>query len=66
MALNILEIAAQKNQETIDAMRGEVSMGKAKDFADYRYQCGIIRGLGMANGKLQEYSQELERDEDEE
>jgi len=47
-----------------DAERGRLTsvlgQGLAQDHADYRFQCGIIRGLSMAVEMLTETAERLE------
>jgi hypothetical protein len=38
--------------------------GSAKDFADYRYVCGTIRGLGHAEILVKDLVQRLEIDDE--
>ena len=41
-----------------------MSMGKAKDFGDYKYACGIIRGLLLANNMIIETAERLNNADD--
>lgn len=44
----ILAILAKKLQERIDQLSEALREGSAKDFAEYKDLCGVIRGLGLA------------------
>ena len=37
--------------------------GKAKDHAEYKYSCGVVRGLLMANTTIAEMAERLDHDE---
>ncbi len=38
--------------------------GKAKDHSEYKYSCGIVRGLLMANTTIAEMAERLETSDD--
>lgn len=38
--------------------------GKAKDHAEYKYSCGVVRGLLMANTTIAEMAERLENSDD--
>lgn len=40
-------------------MKEDMAMGKAKDFGDYKYAAGIVRGLIMANTILAETAERM-------
>ena len=45
----LLKYLSSKIQEEMEVMKSDMAMGKAKDFGDYKYAAGIVRGLVMAN-----------------
>jgi hypothetical protein len=47
--------------EMADGMRGMIAAGNCKDFADYRYQCGVAEGLRQARQKARETNDKLAR-----
>lgn len=47
--VELLKYLSSKIQEEIAVMKDDMAMGKAKDFGDYKYAAGIVRGLVMAN-----------------
>ena len=55
-------------RDKIDELRKEQGVylagGGAKDFAEYRHICGVIRGLTHAETILQDLVQRLERDDE--
>ena len=57
----IADIVAQQIGEEIQNMSLDLIAGKAKDYADYKYYCGIIRGLTKANNLADELAQQVER-----
>lgn len=61
---DILRYLADKNNEEIKVLADDLARGHAKDHGEYKYACGIIRGLMMANSFLTETAQRLENDDD--
>lgn len=64
MSKELLKYLSEKFQKEIAAMADDLSLGKAKDFGDYKYSCGIVRGLLIANNHLMETAERLEHDDD--
>jgi hypothetical protein len=60
----LLTYLASKVQEEIKVMSDDLARGTAKDHGDYKYACGIIRGLMMTNGFIAEAAQRMEQDDD--
>lgn len=40
--------------EDLNSERDAVSRGASRDFADYKYVCGVIRGLELADEHLRD------------
>jgi hypothetical protein len=53
----------KKLEEDVRDLEAQVSSGNLKDFADYRYWCGVIRGLELASDRLLEAIIKQEKDE---
>jgi len=64
MSDDVLKYLSDKIQEERLRMAEDMSMGKAKDFGDYKYACGIIRGLLLANNMLIETAERLNKADD--
>lgn len=64
MSIDLLKYLSNKVQEELKVIEADTVMGKAKDFGDYKYACGIYRGLLMANNLLMETAQRMEQDND--
>ena len=64
MSNDVLRYIAGKLQEEITVISDDLARGTAKDHGEYKYACGIIRGLMMANGILADTAQRLENDDD--
>jgi len=64
MSNDVLKYLSDKIKEERLLMSEDMSMGKAKDFGDYKYACGIIRGLLLANNMIIETSERLENSDD--
>jgi hypothetical protein len=64
MSIDLLKYLSNKVQEELKIIELDTAMGKAKDFGDYKYACGIYRGLLMANNLLMETAQRMEQDND--
>jgi len=57
---DVLEYLAQKIQEDRLRMVEDLGEGKAKDHAEYKFSCGVVRGLLMANNHILELAERLE------
>jgi hypothetical protein len=64
MSNDVLKYIADKVQEEVKVMSDDLARGTAKDHGDYKYACGIIRGLMMATTILADTAQRLENDDD--
>jgi hypothetical protein len=64
MTHDLLIYLSKKVQDEIDVMSGDLARGTAKDHGEYKYACGIIRGLMMSNGFIAEAAQRMEQDDD--
>jgi hypothetical protein len=64
MSDDILKFLSDKIQEERLRLSEDMSMGKAKDFGDYKYACGIIRGLLLANNMIIETAERLNKADD--
>lgn len=64
MSNDVLKYIASKIQEEIMVLSDDLARGTAKDHGDYKYACGIIRGLMMATSILADTAQKLENDDD--
>lgn len=48
----ILMVLHTKIHEQLDNIADSVAKGSAKDFGEYRYMCGVIHGLALAEREL--------------
>ena len=64
MSTDLLKYLSGKVQEEIDVLSADLARGTAKDHGEYKYACGIIRGLMIANGIIADTAQRLENDDD--
>ena len=58
---DVLEHLAKKLQEDRLRMVEVLGEGKAKDHAEYKFACGVVRGLLMANNHILELVERLEK-----
>lgn len=63
MERDFIQYLSNKINADIERMKEDLSLGKAENHGDYKWACGIVRGLMMANGLLQEAVQEAENDD---
>jgi hypothetical protein len=61
---DILKYLSDKLNDEIKVMTDDLSRGGAKDYGDYKWACGIVRGLTMANTIIAETAQRMEHDDD--
>ena len=64
MSNDVLKYLSDKIREERTHLAEDMSLGKAKDFGDYKYACGIIRGLLLANNMVIETAERLENSDD--
>ena len=64
MSNDLLQYLSKKVQDEIAVMSNDLALGKAKDHGEYKYACGIIRGLMTANGFLLDTADRMEEDDD--
>ncbi|CAB4189540.1 hypothetical protein UFOVP1193_3 [uncultured Caudovirales phage] len=64
MSNDVLKFLSDKIQAERLLLAEDMSMGKAKDFGDYKYACGIIRGLLLANNMIIETAERLNNADD--
>ena len=64
MSTDLLQYLAKKVTEEIPVLSDDLARGTAKDHGEYKYVCGIIRGLMIANGLFGETAQRMEQDDD--
>ena len=63
--MDIFELLHHKLQERILNLNDSLSKGSAKDYAEYRELCGVIRGLRSAQMEIQDLESRIKEDEDE-
>jgi hypothetical protein len=64
MSTDLLKYIADKIQEEVKVMSDDLARGTAKDHGEYKYSCGIIRGLMVATSILADTAQRMEQDDD--
>jgi hypothetical protein len=64
MAKTVFDVLREKLQESVDSCEESLVSGAAKDYAQYREICGVIRGLTTAIRELQDLSRNYMEDED--
>ena len=58
---DVLEHLAKQIQADRLRMVEDLGEGKAKDHAEYKFACGVVRGLLMANNHILELVERLEK-----
>lgn len=61
---DLLKYLSSKVQEEMDVLRDDLARGTAKDHGEYKYVCGIVRGLMIANALFADTAQKMETDDD--
>lgn len=64
MSNDLLKYLSDKVQAEISALSEDLARGTAKDHGEYKYVCGIVRGLMVVSGILAETAQRMENDDD--
>jgi hypothetical protein len=65
MEMRIFDVLNSKINERIQDLNGALSDGVAKDFADYRGMCGVIKGLRTAQFELNDLVRKIKESDDE-
>ena len=60
MSVDVLKHLSNRVQEEIKVISEDLSLGKAKDYGDYKHACGMIRGLMIANSVIAETAERYE------
>ena len=58
---DVLEHLAKQIHDDRFRMIEDLGEGKAKDHAEYKFACGVVRGLLMANNHILELVERLEK-----
>ena len=58
---DVLEHLAKQIQADRVRMIEDLGDGKSKDLAEYKFSCGVVRGLLMANNNIFELAERLEK-----
>lgn len=64
MSSDLLKYLSDKIREEMKAIEGDTVLGKAKDYGDYKYACGIYRGLLIANNVIIETAERMETNDE--
>jgi hypothetical protein len=64
MSTELLKYLSGKVQEEITVMSDDLARGTAKDHGEYKYACGIVRGIMIANALFADVAQRMENDDD--
>jgi hypothetical protein len=65
MELKIFELLNRKFNEQIEFFNQSLSDGVAKDYADYKEMCGVIKGLRTAQFELNDLVRKIKESDDE-
>ena len=65
METKIFEILNQRVNDRVEELTRALSDGVAKDFADYRGMCGVIKGLRTAQFELNDLLRKIKENDDE-
>lgn len=64
MSTDLLKYLSTKVQDEISVVSDDLARGTAKDHGEYKYACGIVRGLMVANSIFEETARRMEEDDD--
>ena len=62
--MDALKFLSNQIQEERKRMAEDLSDGMAKDHSEYKYCCGVVRGLLIANSLILELSERLDKDDE--
>ena len=61
---DVLRHLAMKIDEKCEQLKDDAAAGKAATFEDYKFACGIYRGLMLAKDMIIEVHEHLEQSDD--
>jgi hypothetical protein len=64
MSSDLLKYLSDKLNAEIAVMTDDLSRGGAKDHGEYKWACGIIRGLTVANSIIADTARNMEENDD--
>lgn len=64
MSDDLLKYLSSKVQSEINVISDDLARGTAKDHGEYKYACGIVRGLMIANSIFADTAQRMEQDDE--
>jgi hypothetical protein len=64
MDTQLLHHAVREIKKDADPIQNALLTGQAKDYAEYRHLCGVLRGLATAESILKDLVQKLENDDE--
>jgi len=64
MSDDLLKYLSKRIQDEVEVIKTDLALGKAKDHGEYKYACGMVRGLLVANNILMETAERLNKDDE--
>ena len=58
--MDILDLLVEKISERYDDVKEDLAAGVAKDYADYRYICGVMNGLLSVKSYVEDLKKTME------
>ena len=65
MAATVFSVVIKEIEEKQKYLADALASGAAKDFAEYKFMCGEIRGLSFAQSYINDLVRRMEQNEDE-
>ena len=62
--MDAFDLLRAQIKEEVEAMGASLSAGNAKDYAEYQYLCGKIRGLLIAQDLIIDLKERMETSDD--
>ena len=65
MAATVFSVVIKEIEEKQKYLADALASGAAKDYAEYKFMCGEIRGLSFAHAYVTDLVRKMEQDDDE-
>jgi hypothetical protein len=65
MAATVFSVVLKEIEDRQSTLTAALNSGSAKDYAEYKYMCGEIRGLSFTHSYVTDLVRRLEQDDDE-
>ena len=60
--MTVIDLIIEETQKRVEQLQDDLGSGVAKDYAEYRYICGVVNGMLAVKRYVDEIKNNLEND----